>query len=154
MHAQLLTPRLAAPDTVADPQAQERWQCRLPPAQVVQLLPNGSRYQTDWSLHHRSRSSGESTREPFFSYPAGRFLHALGQQLLRSLHRGGTCSASRNRLQGSTSDLIRSSSEASAWEGALRRLPRLLVHGKDSMATALRTPAPLYTVNSHIYSNI
>jgi hypothetical protein len=34
---------------------------------------------------------------------------------LHGNHKGGICSASGNRLRGSTSDLIRSSSEASAW---------------------------------------
>jgi hypothetical protein len=49
-----------------------------------------------------------------FLLPAGRFLHAPGQQLLRSLNKGGICSASRNHLQGSTSDIVHSSPEASA----------------------------------------
>ncbi len=44
-----------------------------PPAQVVQLLPSRCCFQTHWFLHHHSRSSRESAREPFFSYPTGRF---------------------------------------------------------------------------------
>ncbi len=34
----------------------------------------------------------------FFSYPAGRFLYALGRQLHRNLQKGGICSASGNHL--------------------------------------------------------
>ncbi len=104
------TPCLAALDTAADHRAQARWQQQLPPAQEVQLLPSASRFQTRWFLHHSSRISRESAGEPFFSYPAGRFLHAPGWQVHRSLHKGSPRSARGNHLRGSTSDLIRSSS--------------------------------------------
>jgi hypothetical protein len=117
------------------------------PPTPFQLLPNRSCSPTCWFLHHRSRSCLESTSEPFFSYPEGRFLQARGQQLLRSLHKGGTRSASGNRLPGSTSDFVCSSSETSArGGGALWRLPSPLVRGQSSTATVLRIPAPFYTV--------
>jgi hypothetical protein len=63
-------------------------------------------------------------------------------QLLRSLHKDGTRSASGNCLRGSTSDLVRSSSQANArgWGKALWRLPTPLVRGQTSTATVLRTP--------------
>jgi hypothetical protein len=158
MRAGPWTPRLAAPDAVVDHSAQVRWPRLPPPTQAVQLLPSGSRFQTHWFLHHRSKSSQESTREPFFSYPAGTFLHAPGRQLLRSLHKGGTCSASRNRLCGSTSDFVHSSSEASAQGGYLWRLPMPLIHGQTSTATTLYSSIVVHSVQSlyishYVYGN-
>jgi hypothetical protein len=49
-----------------------------------------------------------------FLLPRRRFLHAPGQQLLCSLHNNGIHNASRNRLQGSISNLVCSSPESSA----------------------------------------
>ncbi len=62
-------------------------------------------------------AAGAAENQPgnrFSPTPPGRFLHAPGRHLLRSLHKGSICSASRNHLGGSISDLVRSSSEASA----------------------------------------
>jgi hypothetical protein len=140
-------PSLAAPDFAAEHQAQEQQLHQPPPSQVVQLLPSGSHFQTRWFLHHRSRSSRESAGEPFFSYPAGRFLHAPGRQLFRSLHKGGTRSTSGNRLQGLTSDLIRSSSKASAQGGSCGGCLRPWFVARPARQQPC-SPAPLYTVYS------
>jgi hypothetical protein len=97
----------------------------------------GHRSKSPWTglvlrpagLHHHSRSSQEFAWELFFPYPAGRFLHAPGRQLLRSLHKSGLSIATGNYLRGSTSDLVRSSPEAIARGGTLWGLPTPLVHG-------------------------
>ncbi len=90
-------------------------------------------------------SAGAAENPPWnrFSCTPRGALHALGQQLLSSLHKVSTCSASGNRL--STSDLIRSSPEASAWGGALWRLPTPLVcgqpqHGDSSSFSSIIVP--------------
>ncbi len=62
---------------------------RLKVGTAVDAMPGSQRSR---------RSSREYAWEPFFSYPAGRFLRALGWQLLRSLPRSGICNASRNHL--------------------------------------------------------
>ncbi len=76
-----------------DPRAQARRTHQPPHIQAVQLPPSWSCFQTCCS-----RSSQKYGWEPIFSYPAGRFLHALGRQLLHSLHGHDIRSASRNRL--------------------------------------------------------
>jgi hypothetical protein len=88
-----------------------------------------------------SRSDSERRSSPWAASSVhGYERHAW--QLLRSLYKGGTRSASGNRLRGSTSDLVRSSSQANArrWGKALWRLPTPLVRGQTSTATVLRTP--------------
>ncbi len=122
-------PRLAAPNASTDRWAQARQPHRLLPTQAVQLLPSWSHLQTRWSLHHRSRSSREST-----------------QELLRSLHKGGSCSTSGNCLQGWTFDLVGSSSEASAGGEPFGGCLRLWFVARSITATVLCTPAPFYSV--------
>ncbi len=112
----------------------------------------GSPAATKWVLFSDSLVSPQLQQEQLrirpgtiFSYLAGRFLHAQGRQLLPSLHRSCINNASRNRLRGSTSDLLRSFPEASAGGGSpcggcLR--PWFLAG--SSTATAPCTPAPLY----------
>jgi hypothetical protein len=124
--------------------------------QAVQLLPSWSHFQTRWSLHHCSRSSQESPRKPL---PRGEVFECPGPQLIRSLHKGGTHSASGNRLQGLTSDLVHSSSEASAQGGALWRLPTPLVRGQTRHGnstfysiTVVHCVKSLY-INRYVYSS-
>jgi hypothetical protein len=83
-----------------------------------------------------------------FLLPRGKFLHAPGRQLLRNLHKGGTYSASGNRLRGSTSGLVHSSAKASARGGAPVEAAYAPPMARPSMATVLCTPAQLYTVYS------
>jgi hypothetical protein len=73
-----------------------------------------------------ARAAENPPRNSFF-LPRRKIFTRPGPALLRSLHKGGTCSASGNHLRGSTSDLVRSSSEASVRGGALWRLPTPLV---------------------------
>ncbi len=102
------------------------------------------------------RSSQESAQELL---PCGEDFACPGPQLLCSLHKGGTRSASRNRLQGLTSDLVCSSSEASAQGGALWRLPMPLVrgqtqHGNSTLysITVVHCVQSLY-INRYVYSS-
>jgi hypothetical protein len=93
------TPRLAARVAVADRRAR---------AQAVWPQPNGSRFQTRWSLRlHLHRRRHATVPEPF-SYPARRFLHARDRRRLHSLHRRGIRPVNRHRPRGWTSDLFSS----------------------------------------------
>jgi hypothetical protein len=124
-----------------------------------QITIGGSCSQTCWYLHHHSRSSQEFAWELLFSYPAGRFLHAPGSQLLRSLHKSGLSIATGNYLRGSTSDLVRSSPKAIARGGTLWGLPMPLVHGYTQhrcstmySSTVVHCVQSLY-INHHVCSN-
>ncbi len=100
------------PLQTAGPQA--RRPCRPPPA----ARPGGPAASKRVSFSNplvSSPSQKQQLRIRTGTY--GEVLHAPGRQLLRSLHKGGTRSASISRLWGSTSDLVHSSSEASAHGG-------------------------------------
>jgi hypothetical protein len=92
------TPHLAACVATADRRAR---------AQAVLLQPRGSRFRTHWFLHLLLlQCRHKMVPEPFFPYPAGRFLHARDRRHLHSLHRRSTRPVNGHSPRGKTSDLF------------------------------------------------